>query len=88
MQARVTDIQIKHANELVWLLEHPPMYTAGTSAKEHDLIDAGILPIYQTGRGGQFTYHGPGQRSAYVMIDLDQRQKDLRAFAMARRGVR
>ncbi len=83
MQARVTDIQIKHANELVWLLEHPPMYTAGTSAKEHDLIDAGILPIYQTGRGGQFTYHGPGQRIAYVMIDLDQRQKDLRAFVYA-----
>lgn len=83
MQARVTHIHDQHDNELVWLLEHPPLYTAGTSAKKHDLIDAGIIPVYQTGRGGQFTYHGPGQRIAYVMIDLEQRQKDLRAFVYA-----
>lgn len=83
MQTRVAAIHTQQANELVWLLEHPPLYTAGTSAKEQDLIDASTLPVYQTGRGGQFTYHGPGQRIAYVMIDLGQRQKDLRAFIYA-----
>lgn len=83
MQACVAAIHARQIHEIVWLLEHPPLYTAGTSAKKHDLIDAGGLPVYPTGRGGQFTYHGPGQRIAYVMIDLARRQKDLRAFIYA-----
>jgi lipoyl(octanoyl) transferase len=68
------------AGELVWLLEHPPLYTAGVSAKPGDLIDPGRFPVHPSGRGGQFTYHGPGQRVAYVMLDLSKRQKDVRAF--------
>ncbi|WP_032112968.1 lipoyl(octanoyl) transferase LipB [Candidatus Paracaedibacter symbiosus] len=83
MQTRVAAIQTNQADELIWLLEHPPLYTAGTSAKESDLIDAADLPVYQTGRGGQFTYHGPGQRVAYVMLDLTKRGKDIRAFVQA-----
>lgn len=83
MQARVAAIQAQRDSELVWLLEHPPLYTAGTSAKDSDLIDASTFPVYQTGRGGQFTYHGPGQRVAYVMIDLARRGKDLRAYVYA-----
>ena len=67
------------APELVWLLEHPPLYTAGTSAKPEDLIEA-RFPVHQTGRGGQFTYHGPGQRVAYVMLDLNRRGPDVRRF--------
>ena len=67
------------ADELVWLLEHPPIYTAGTSAKDADLIDA-RFPVYRTGRGGQFTYHGPGQRVGYVMLDLKRRKPDVRAY--------
>src|SRR5258708_31715187 len=67
------------APERVWLLEHPPLYTAGTSAKPEELIDA-RFPVHQTGRGGQFTYHGPGQRVAYVMLDLNRRKPDVRAF--------
>jgi lipoyl(octanoyl) transferase len=66
--------------ERVWLLEHPPLYTAGTSARDTDLIDPHRLPVFRTGRGGQFTYHGPGQRVAYVMLDLNRRGKDVRAF--------
>jgi lipoyl(octanoyl) transferase len=66
--------------ERVWLLEHPPLYTAGTSARDTDLIDPHRLPVFRTGRGGQFTYHGPGQRVVYVMLDLNQRGKDVRAF--------
>jgi lipoyl(octanoyl) transferase len=66
--------------EIVWLLEHPPLYTAGTSARDEDLIDPDRLPVYRTGRGGQFTYHGPGQRVAYVMLDLSRRGRDVRAF--------
>ena len=65
--------------ETVWLLEHPPLYTSGTSAKASDLLDA-RFPVYETGRGGQFTYHGPGQRVAYVMLDLNRRGRDVRAF--------
>ena len=68
------------APEAVWLLEHPPLYTAGTSAKPDDLLVADSLPVFQTGRGGQFTYHGPGQRVAYLMLDLSRRGKDVRQF--------
>jgi lipoyl(octanoyl) transferase len=68
------------APELVWLVEHPPIYTAGTSAKPADLVDPTRFPVYETGRGGQYTYHGPGQRVAYVMLDLKQRGQDVRAF--------
>jgi lipoyl(octanoyl) transferase len=81
MEARVAAIREGTASELVWLLEHPPLYTAGTSARDEDLLDPGDAPVYRTGRGGQFTYHGPGQRVAYVMIDLRRRGRaDLRAF--------
>ena len=66
--------------ETVWLLEHPPLYTAGTSADDRDLVDPGRFPVYRTGRGGQYTYHGPGQRVAYVMLDLKRRGSDVRAF--------
>ena len=68
------------ATELIWLVEHPPIYTAGTSAKAADLVDATRFPVYETGRGGQYTYHGPGQRVAYVMLDLKKRGNDVRAF--------
>ena len=81
MEARVAAILAHEAPEQVWLLEHPPLYTAGTSAQAHDLLDASGLPVYRTGRGGQYTYHGPGQRVAYVMLDLAARRRmDLRCF--------
>jgi lipoyl(octanoyl) transferase len=67
----------------VWLLEHPPLYTAGTSARDGDLLEPGLLPVYRTGRGGQYTYHGPGQRVAYVMLDLRRRGTDIRCFVAA-----
>jgi len=79
MEERAAAIAAGSANELVWLLEHPPLYTGGTSAKPQDLHDA-RFPVFQTGRGGQFTYHGPGQRVAYVMIDLKRRKPDVRAY--------
>src|SRR6476469_797381 len=79
MNERVDAIVAGAAPELVWLLEHPPLYTAGTSAKPEELIEA-RFPVHQTGRGGQFTYHGPGQRVAYVMLDLNRRKPDVRAF--------
>jgi lipoyl(octanoyl) transferase len=79
MEERAAAIAAGSASELVWLLEHPPLYTAGTSAKPQDLRDA-RFPVFQTGRGGQFTYHGPGQRVAYVMIDLKRRKPDVRAY--------
>jgi len=79
MEARVEQIRQQHAAERVWLLEHPPLYTAGTSAKDADLLDA-RFPVFRTGRGGQFTYHGPGQRVAYVMLDLKRRKPDARAY--------
>jgi lipoyl(octanoyl) transferase len=79
MEQRVGAIRAGTAPELVWLLEHPPLYTAGTSADPGDLRAAGGLPVHRTGRGGQFTYHGPGQRVAYVLLDLDRRGRDLRA---------
>ena len=80
MEARVADIRAGEAPELVWLLEHPPLYTAGTSASPEDLLEGNRFPVYQTGRGGQFTYHGPGQRVCYVMLDLQKRSPDIRQF--------
>jgi lipoyl(octanoyl) transferase len=77
MEARVAAIHEGRATELVWLLEHPPLYTAGTSALEADLLEPRRLPVYRTGRGGQYTYHGPGQRVAYVMLDLTRRDRDV-----------
>jgi lipoyl(octanoyl) transferase len=79
MEARVSDIAAGHAPELVWLLEHPSLYTSGTSAKTADLLDP-RFPVFDSGRGGQLTYHGPGQRVAYVMLDLKQRRPDVRAY--------
>jgi len=79
MEARVREIRAGTAPELVWLLEHSALYTAGTSARDGDLVDP-LLPVHHTGRGGQWTYHGPGQRIAYVMLDLNRRGGDLRAF--------
>lgn len=78
MEARVAAIRAGTAPELVWLLEHPPLYTAGTSAKAEDLVAPDRFPVYETGRGGQHTYHGPGQRVGYVMLDLRQRGADVR----------
>ncbi len=83
MEARVAAIGAGTAPELVWLLEHPPLYTAGTSAQAGDLLEPGALPVYRTGRGGQYTYHGPGQRVAYVMLDLKRRGRDVRCFVNA-----
>ena len=80
MEARAAQIADGQAAELVWLLEHPPLYTAGTSAKADDLLAPGRFPVFATGRGGQFTYHGPGQRVGYVMMDLRQRGNDVRRF--------
>lgn len=79
MDARVADIAGGRASELVWLIEHPPLYTAGTSAHGEDVLDA-RFPVFDAGRGGQMTYHGPGQRVAYVMLDLKRRGPDLRKF--------
>ena len=83
MEARAAAIAAGTADEAVWLLEHPPLYTAGTSAKAADLTDPDRFPVYETGRGGQYTYHGPGQRVAYVMLDLNRRTPDVRCFVRA-----
>lgn len=80
MEDRVAAIREGAAGELVWLVEHPPLYTAGTSADETDLLTPDRFPVYQTGRGGEYTYHGPGQRVAYVMLDLKRRTCDVREF--------
>ncbi len=80
MEVRAAAIRAGAAPELVWLLEHPPLYTAGTSAERTDLLNAGGLPVHATGRGGQYTWHGPGQRVAYVMLDLARRGADVRAY--------
>jgi len=98
MEARAAQIRAGTAGELVWLLEHPPLYTAGTSARPEDLLSPGRFPVHASGRGGQFTYHGPGQRVGYVMLDLERRRRDLRLYvacleqwiilALARFGVR
>jgi lipoyl(octanoyl) transferase len=77
MEARVAAIRAGAAPELVWLLEHPPLYTAGTSAHPADLLDPARLPVFKSGRGGQYTYHGPGQRVAYVLLDLTRRGRDV-----------
>jgi len=80
METRVRAIRKGEANELVWLLEHPPLYTAGTSADPADLVDPDRFPVYDAGRGGQYTYHGPGQRVVYFLLDLQKRGKDVRQF--------
>jgi lipoyl(octanoyl) transferase len=82
MEARAAAIAEGRAVEMVWLLEHPPLYTSGTSGKAHDLLDP-RFPLFATGRGGQLTYHGPGQRVAYVMLDLKRRRPDVRAYVAA-----
>lgn len=82
MEARAAEISAGSARELVWLVEHPPLYTAGTSAKAADLLSV-TFPVFETGRGGEHTYHGPGQRVAYVMLDLNRRRRDVRAFVHA-----
>jgi len=83
MEARVQAIVDGQAGELVWLLEHPPLYTAGVSAKPADLLEPDRFPVFESARGGQYTYHGPGQRVAYVMLDLRKRRQDVRAFVGA-----
>jgi lipoyl(octanoyl) transferase len=83
MEAHVAAMAAGAAGEEVWLLEHPPVYTAGTSARSEDLLDPGRFPVVRAGRGGQFTYHGPGQRVAYVMLDLNARGRDVRRFVCA-----
>jgi lipoyl(octanoyl) transferase len=83
MEARVAAIHEGKAPEQVWLVEHPALYTAGTSANPQDLLEPDRFPVFQTGRGGQYTYHGPGQRVAYVMLNLRQRQPDVRAYVTA-----
>ncbi len=98
METRVAGVRQGTAPECVWLLEHPPLYTAGASADPQELLDPGEFPVFRTGRGGRYTYHGPGQRIAYVMLDLDYRNRDIRAHvtrledwaiaALARVGVR
>jgi lipoyl(octanoyl) transferase len=80
MEARVQALHEGHGAELVWLLEHPPLVTAGTSARPADLLDPTRFPVHQTGRGGKFTYHGPGQRVAYAVLDLKRRRQDLRWY--------
>jgi len=80
MENRVQSIREGKKSECIWLLEHPPLYTAGTSANEKDLLDPVTFPVYKTGRGGQYTYHGPGQRIVYVMLDLKRRRPDVRSF--------
>jgi lipoyl(octanoyl) transferase len=83
MEARAAAIHEGKASELVWLLEHPPLYTRGASAKDSDLLDPARFPVFETARGGQFTYHGPGQRVAYVMLDLTKRGRDVKQFVCA-----
>jgi lipoyl(octanoyl) transferase len=83
MEARAAAIADGTARQLVWLLEHPALYTAGTSAKPHDLRDGARFPVFKSGRGGQYTYHGPGQRVAYLMLDLRPRGRDIRAFVQS-----
>ena len=85
MEARAAAIQAGDAPERIWLLEHPPLYTAGTSARDGDLLEA-RFPVHVAGRGGQYTYHGPGQRVAYVMLDLNRRGRDVRAFVQSLEG--
>ncbi|MEW9805103.1 lipoyl(octanoyl) transferase LipB [Mesorhizobium sp. ZMM04-5] len=83
MDARADAIRTGGAAEMVWLVEHPPLYTAGTSARPEDLVEPDRFPVFAAGRGGEYTYHGPGQRVAYVMLDLKRRREDVRAFVAA-----
>lgn len=83
MEARAASIRHDGARELIWLTEHPPIYTAGSSAEPTDLLTPGLLPVFETGRGGKHTYHGPGQRVGYVMLDLKARKTDVRGFVRA-----
>jgi lipoyl(octanoyl) transferase len=83
METRAEAVRAGTASELVWLVEHPPLYTAGTSAHVEDLIEPDRFPVFAAGRGGEYTYHGPGQRVAYVMLDLKRRREDVRAFVAA-----
>ena len=83
MESRAAAIAAGTAPECIWLLEHPPLYTAGTSARQQDLVDPGRFPVHVAGRGGQYTYHGPGQRVVYVMLDLGARGRDVRRFVCA-----
>ena len=83
MQDRAAKIAIGAAKELIWFVEHPPLYTAGTSAKVADLLTPKRFPVHKTGRGGEYTYHGPGQRIVYVMLDLSKRGRDVRSFVAA-----
>ncbi|NHF73359.1 lipoyl(octanoyl) transferase LipB [Paracoccus xiamenensis] len=85
MEAHVADVAAGRAGERLWLVEHPPLYTAGTSAQQADLLDA-RFPVHVTGRGGQYTYHGPGQRVVYTMLNLNQRGRDVRAFVQSLEG--
>lgn len=86
MEARVDAVRAGQVPELVWLLEHPPLYTAGTSADAAELLQPNRFPVYPTGRGGRYTYHGPGQRVAYTMLDLNRRGRDVREFVCALEG--
>jgi lipoyl(octanoyl) transferase len=83
MEGRAAEIADGRARQMVWLLEHPPIYTAGTSAKQGDLVDSSRFPVYKSGRGGQYTYHGPGQRIAYLMLDLRLQGRDIKAFVQS-----
>lgn len=83
MEARAEAIRAGEAGELIWLVEHPPLYSAGTSARREDLLEPDRFPVFSAGRGGEYTYHGPGQRVAYVMLDLKRRREDVRAFVAA-----
>lgn len=86
MEARAAAVADGQENELIWFVEHPPLYTAGTSAKPDDLVEPGRFPVFQTGRGGQFTYHGPGQRVVYPIVNLGKRGRDMRAYVCAIEG--
>src|SRR3954471_15096838 len=83
MEARAADIRAGTARERIWLLEHPPLYTAGTSTDPAELFNPAGFPVYEAGRGGRYTYHGPGQRVGYVLLDLDRRGRDVRRFVCA-----
>jgi len=86
MEAHAAAVAAGTASELVWLVEHPPLYTGGTRADPADLIEASRLPVHATGRGGEYTYHGPGQRVVYLMLDLKRRRQDVRAYVGALEG--
>ena len=86
MEAQVVSLAMGSGQEQLWFLEHPPLYTSGTSSRAEDLLNPGAFDVFEAGRGGEYTYHGPGQRVVYVMLDLGQRKKDLRAFVASLEG--